>query len=80
MESKIISKKIKEVMAAVFELEPSEVDDNCSSDTIAKWDSLKHINLITALEEEFDVTFSSKDILAMKSFKRIFSTLKDRIK
>jgi acyl carrier protein len=74
-----MEEKIKNVMAAVFEVQPSQVDDNASPDTIDKWDSLGHMNLIVALEEEFGTTFSDDEIPEMLNFKIIQSTLKSKL-
>ena len=69
--------KLKQVMAAVFEVEPAAIDDNASPDTIANWDSLRHMNLIVALEEEFNVSFKEDDIPAMLNYKLIKLTLSE---
>ncbi|MBN1384081.1 MAG: acyl carrier protein [Elusimicrobia bacterium] len=75
-----MSEKIKTVMASVFDVDLPEIDDNCSADTLEKWDSLKHINLITALEEEFGVSFSNEDISNMVNYKLIHLTLQEKLK
>lgn len=80
MENKKLVEKIKNTMAAVFDVDLSEIDDNCSADTLEKWDSLKHINLVTALEEEFNVTFSDGDIADMVNYKLIRLTLQEKLK
>jgi acyl carrier protein len=69
--------KIKEVMATVFEVEPADINDSSSPDTIAKWDSLHHMNLIVALEEEFNVSFKEEDISNMLNYQLIKLTLAD---
>ena len=54
--------KIKLIMALVFNIKKNEIKKNSSPDTIEVWDSIKHMNLIIALEEEFKVNFSNKEI------------------
>ena len=49
-------------MALVFNIKKNEIKKNSSPDTIEVWDSIKHMNLIIALEEEFKVNFSNKEI------------------
>ena len=44
-----------------------------------KWDSLRHLNLIVELEEEFGVEFESEEISEMKSFEDIRRLLTDKI-
>ncbi|RYG86318.1 MAG: acyl carrier protein, partial [Alphaproteobacteria bacterium] len=34
--------KLKSIIATVLEIEPEEIDENSSMDTIEAWDSLKH--------------------------------------
>jgi acyl carrier protein len=68
--------RIKEIMAAVFETDVSMIDDNASPETIENWDSLKHMNLIAALEDEFNITFSDDDILDMLNYKFILKIIK----
>ena len=50
--------RIKNVMSLVFELPIKDISKNSSPETIETWDSLKHMNLVIALEEEFKIEFS----------------------
>jgi len=63
-----IENRIKNVMAAVFELTVDKINDNASPDTIESWDSLKHMNLIIALEEEFNITIPDDEVGNMLTF------------
>ena len=45
---------------------------------IGTWDSLNHMNLIVALEEEFDVTFDEEEINEMISLELIELILKQK--
>lgn len=63
--------RIKSVMADILNLDPARIGSDTSMDAVESWDSLAHINLITALEEEFDVTFDVAEIESMLSFKDI---------
>ena len=44
--------------------------------SIAEWDSLAHLSLVTALENEFDVMFDVDDVLGLHSFAAAIDTLK----
>jgi len=57
-----IENRIKIVMSSVLNISKSEIHNKTSSDTIKSWDSLKHMNLIVGLEEEFDIEFSVDEI------------------
>lgn len=46
----------------VFGPEVISVSDDDSPDTIEAWDSASHVNLIMALEAEFEVQFEAEEI------------------
>ncbi len=53
---------ICKVMGEVFGIEQTEIGDNASPGNIEQWDSLRHMSLVLALEEEFDVRFPEEDL------------------
>jgi len=65
-------------MASVFEMDPENIKDDASPETIENWDSLKHMNLIVALEEEFQIEFEDEEILDMVNYKIIAVTLQEK--
>jgi len=68
---------VEEVVARVFNLDASEVTDQSSKETIAEWDSMGHLSLITGLQEEFKVSFAIADAMEMTSVLHIKRILKD---
>ncbi len=72
--------KLKEVLSAVFEVSVESITDDSSSDTIENWDSLRHLNLIIALEEEFNVVIPDEEVGNMVNFKLIELVLNDLLK
>ena len=57
-----VEKQIKEVLSSVFEVHVREIDADASPHTIVKWDSLNHMKMIVALEEEFSIENLKKSI------------------
>ena len=74
-----IEGRIKDVMSAVFEISTDKINDKSSPDTVQSWDSLKHMNLIIALEEEFEIIFSDDDIVNILSFDSFRSIIKEKL-
>ncbi len=70
--------KIKEIMAAVFEMNPADIKESDNSTTIQNWDSLNQMNLIVALEEEFGVRFEDDEIVNLVSFEAIEDSIKNK--
>jgi acyl carrier protein len=64
-------------MASVFEVSVDDINDESSPDTIENWDSLRHMNLITVLEEEFDIRFNDEQITEMMNFNLIIYTVNE---
>lgn len=69
-----MEERIKEALSAVFNL-PIEKIDEVTPHTIEGWDSLTHLNMIAALEEEFDVSFEDTEIESMVSYDIIVATI-----
>lgn len=63
--------KLKEVLARIFGVELEEITEDASPDTIVNWDSLRHMNLVMALEEAFKVEFTDDQIVEILSYKLI---------
>lgn len=72
-----IEEKIKNVMANVFNIEVSNISEESSVDTLNNWNSLGHMNLILALEEEFGIQFKDEQVIEMNSFPLLVCTLQE---
>jgi len=69
-----MKERILKVITDTFGLD--SVDETVSQKSCDKWDSMNHLNLVIALEEEFDISLEPEEIGEMKSFEdinRIFS-------
>lgn len=66
-----LDERLKKVMSAVFEVPAEKINEDSSSDTIDNWDSLRHLNLILALEEEFEVEIPDEEVGNLMNFKLI---------
>jgi acyl carrier protein len=68
---------LKQVLADTFNIDASVVDENTSVDTVAEWDSLKHLNLVLALEDRFGVTFTEEQTVEILSYPLIRAVLEE---
>ena len=59
--------RIRTVLADVFGVDASEINVDTSTDTVEAWDSLCHLTVVLALEEEFDLHFDDDDTIALVS-------------
>lgn len=59
--------KLNEVFRDVFDDEEIVVTDSTTSSDIEDWDSLEHINLVSAVEQAFGIKFSMGQVVTMKN-------------
>ncbi|MBM4223159.1 MAG: acyl carrier protein [Gammaproteobacteria bacterium] len=62
-------------MAETFNVERGLISQDTSQKNLSAWDSLRHLSLIVALEDEFDVSFEPEQIAIMTSFAAIMEEL-----
>ncbi len=70
---------IKQVMALMLKIDISKINDKSSMDNILNWDSLRHMNLILALEDEFKISIPDEDVGNITSFKLIKLVLEEQL-
>ena len=73
-----MEQKLKQIMSNLFGIEEDEITDESSIHSIEKWDSLKHINLIIAIEEEFGISIDEEEMVEMTRFDKIKRILRER--
>ncbi|MGK7869811.1 acyl carrier protein [Falsiroseomonas sp. E2-1-a20] len=54
--------RLKLLVSDVLEIDPAEVDAAAGREGLAAWDSLAHLRIIGAVEEEFGVRFTMQEI------------------
>ena len=59
--------KIQTLVASALNIPASQVTDELAMKDVEAWDSLKHMELIVALEDGFATQFSFEEIVAMQS-------------
>ena len=73
-----MSGKVEGVLAEVLQLPPSEITDDLTMKDVEIWDSLKHMELIVALETALEVQLTFEEIVAMQSVREIKRVLSER--
>lgn len=68
---------LKQTMAVVLGVDAAAITADSSSDTIESWDSLRHMNLVLALEEEFGVSIPDEEAANITSYALIKLVLEE---
>jgi acyl carrier protein len=75
--TEIIERQVERVVADLFNLAPTEVGPHSSPEQIEAWDSMQHLNLVLALEQQFSVQFGPEQIERMKSVREIVQVVNE---
>ena len=74
-----VFEKINEVFRDVFEDDDITVTDATTAADIEDWDSLEHINLVNAIEQEFGIKFTMGQIVSMKNVGEMADIILEKI-
>ncbi len=79
MKKEEIYERLNEVFRDVFDDESIVVNETTTSADIEDWDSLEHINLIVAVENEFGIKFNMGEVTTMKNVGEMVEIINNRI-
>ena len=71
--------RLTEIFRDFFDDDDIVISDETTSDDIEDWDSLEHINLIVAIEQEFGMKFSMVEVTGMKNVGAMVDIIQERI-
>ena len=72
-----MSENIYKIVAKVFSVPISEINDESSPETIESWDSFNGLILVDEIESSFNVKFSVSEMIDIKNVKDIKKHLKN---
>ncbi len=70
---------LRTIAADVFRLPRSQISETSTPAQIASWDSLQHVNLVLALEQQFCVEFDPAEIGRRGSIGKIVDVLSRKL-
>ena len=68
--------KYSEIFKTALNISDDKLNENIKYNEIEEWDSIGHMTLVAALEEEFKITIETDDIIDFSSFKKGIEILK----
>ena len=74
-----VLERLQPVFRDVFDDDSITVTEETTSADIDDWDSLEHINLVNAVEQEFGMKFDMGQILTMKNVGEMADIILSRI-
>ena len=79
MKNEQIFKELNDVFRDVFDDEDITVTATTTADDIEDWDSLEHINLVVAIENNFNIKFKMSEVTSMKNVGEMAELIAERI-
>ena len=73
-----VYEELNGVFQDVFDDESIVVNDETTANDIEDWDSLEHINLIAAVENEFGLRFKMREVSGMKNVGEMLAIIAER--
>ena len=72
-----MKRKIINICAQVFEVPVESIDGKTSPNNLEQWDSINHINLIMALEENLGILFPPEKVLDIDSVDSLINIIEE---
>lgn len=74
-----IYERLNAVFQDVFGDDEITVNDETTANDIEGWDSLRHISLLAAVEDEFDIEFSMGQTVSMKNVGEMVDYIEEEV-
>jgi acyl carrier protein len=66
------------LIGQVMSVDPEHLAEDSGPQTVSAWTSLKHLQLIVALEKSYGVALSGREITGMRSVGAVRAALRDK--
>jgi acyl carrier protein len=63
----MVSDRLKNVILREVDLDEWEIGDATTASSVPGWDSLSHVKIISAIEDEFHVRFQTMEVIRLKN-------------
>lgn len=61
----MISEQLKSVILRELDLDDFEINDSTTASMVPGWDSLSHVRILCAVEQEFGVRFGTVEVMRL---------------
>lgn len=74
----MLKEKVFKIIGQVMNVPAAEIRESSSPETLKRWDSFQHMNIVLALEEEFGIRFTEEEIFQMASAGIVVEILQEK--
>ena len=59
--------KLVEIVCTLLEIEPDQVTESLSPETVEQWDSLNHLNICVAVGQEYNFELTTNEMAEIRN-------------
>jgi len=71
-------KALQEIFVREIGIQPEYFTDELAYNTIPEWDSQAHMVIVLAIEEKFNISLESDDVVSMTNVSKILDLLRSK--
>lgn len=71
---------VQNIFRDIFDIDDLVINNKTNSDEIEDWDSLNHINLVSAIEKEFKIKFALGELASLKDVGAMVDLMIEKLK
>ena len=72
--------RVQDIFRDIFDEDDMVIEDKTSSNDVEEWDSLNHINLVSAIEKEFEIRFALGELMELKDVGAMIDLMGEKLK
>jgi acyl carrier protein len=71
---------LKQIIADVLEVDPAAIGEDFSMDDVEQWDSLRHMTLVLAIEDELGISIPDEEAANITSWPLIRLVVEEQMR
>jgi acyl carrier protein len=79
MTTEEIKTRARAALARALKVAPETITDNASQLDLSDWDSVRHMNVVLALENDFDIEFDDTELPTLTSLPVMVAAIEKRL-
>ena len=73
-------RNIKDLTSDIFDCDKDELNDDVILTELDNWDSLKHMEYVISLENEYNISLTGDEIANIKKIETVENLIKEKLK
>jgi acyl carrier protein len=74
-----IKSRARAALARVFKVPVEKIADDASQTNLSEWDSVRHMNVVLALENDFGIEFADRELMNLTSLPLMVAAIEKHI-